>query len=76
MTRDQDTGRPAGRPQADVRVSVDDLIVPLVAVAFAAWRILQRYVAHFDHINREPTPKFNDRGRGFFERWLVKFSAE
>jgi hypothetical protein len=38
--------------------------------------IVQRYVAHYDHANREPAPKFSDRARGFFERWSVKFSAE
>ncbi len=38
--------------------------------------IVQRYVAHYDHANRELAPKFSERVRGFFQRWSVKFTVE
>ena len=37
---------------------------------------VQRYTERYDEANREPSVKFSEKTRGFFQRWSVKFTAE
>ncbi len=57
------------------RTAARHLVEALAAIPWLG-EIVQRYSAHYDQVNREPTEKFSQRARDFFERWSVKFTVE